>query len=305
MSETTELADLYAAIEESARLLKVPYSHEKVRSILAPYQEVLPDTSIAFRMGTSQRYSGDVDWRFSVPADGVDPYTTAVADGLIEHTDHPISSLFGEVAQRCTASFYGVDFGAAGELKKLYVAFPPDDMEPLSTLLDLPSMPRSVADNYEFFARHGMDGKQMPMFGIDYRDRTVNLYFSGLSAGTLAPHSTRSIFRDLELPEPSEQLLKLAAKAFGFYATVGWDSPKVERSAFSLVATDPADLPVPMAPEIADFLAGVRRQAAEDTFLYYVAMSATGEEIYKFQAYYRFKPWLNPMLRSGSAEQGS
>ncbi|MFF2188854.1 aromatic prenyltransferase [Streptomyces sp. NPDC058155] len=306
MSEATELADLYSAIEESARLLDVPYAQDKVRSVLTAYEEVLANTPIAFRMGTGQRYSNDVDWRFPVPTDGVDPYTTALAHGLLESTDHPIASLFLEVAERCETTFYGVDFGAATGLKKLYLAFPADDMEPLSTLLDLPSMPRSVAENYDFFVRHGMDGKQMPMFSMDYRHRTVNLYFNALSPETLAPQSVRSIFRDLELPEPSEQLLKLSGRAFGFYATLGWDSPKIERSAFSILVKDPADLPVPMEPEIEKFLAGIRRQAADDKFLYYVAMSSTGEEIYKFQSYYQFQPWLNPMLQSDSDEgQGS
>jgi hypothetical protein len=42
----------------------------------------------------------------------------------------------------------------------------------------------------------------------------------------------------------------------------------------------------------------MRRQSDDDTFLYYVALSATGEEIYKFQSYYRFNLWLNPVLQS-------
>lgn len=302
MTGNTELANLYSAIEESARVLEVPYAHDKVRSVLTAYEEALPGAPIAFRMGTGARYSSDVDWRFPVPTSGVDPYTTALAQGLLESTDHPIASLFLEVAERCNVSFYGVDFGVATGLKKLYLAFPPEDMEPLSALLDLPSMPPSVAENYDFFVRHGLDGKQMPMFSLDYRHRTVNLYFNQLTPETLAPDSVRAIFRDLELPEPSEQLLKLSERAFGFYCTLGWDSSKIERSAFSILAKDPSDLPVPMEPKIEKFLAGVRRQAADDKFLYYVAMSSSGEEIYKFQSYYQFKSWLNPLLESGPEE---
>lgn len=306
MSETTDLADLYSTIEESARLLDVPYAQDKVRSVVTAYEEALATAPIAFRMGTGQRYSSDVDWRFPVPTNGVDPYTTALAHGLLESTDHPISSLFLEVAERCKTTFYGVDFGAASGLKKLYLAFPADDMEPLSTILDLPSMPRSVKDNYDFFVRHGMDGSQMPMFSLDYRHHTVNLYFTALRPETLETESVRSIFRDLGLPEPSGRLLKLSRQAFGFYATLGWDSPRIERSAFSILIKDPAELPVPMEPEIERFLASMRRRANDEKFLYYVAMSSTGEEIYKFQSYYQFQPWLNPMLQSDSGEgQGS
>ncbi|MEU0523197.1 aromatic prenyltransferase [Streptomyces niveus] len=299
MSMTSELADLCSAIEESARVLEVPFSHDKVRSVLTAYEDALPDAPIAFRMGTGRRCSSDVDWRFSVPEGDVDPYTLALAHGLVEPTDHPVFSLFLEVAERCQVSFYGVDFGAVGGFKKMYMAFPPDDMEPLSALLDLPSMPPSVAQNHDFFVRHGMDGKQMPMFGIDYRHRTVNLYFAGFPTET---DRVRSIFRDLQLPEPSDQLLKLSKRAIAAYTTLSWDSPKIERFAFSVVANDPSDLPVPMDPEIEKFLAGMPRGADDDKFLYYVAVSSTGEEIYKFQSYYRFKSWLNPMPASASGE---
>ncbi|MFK4070940.1 aromatic prenyltransferase [Streptomyces sp. NPDC029674] len=307
MSENGEFADLYSAIEESARVHEVPYAHDKVRSVLTAYQDTItPATPIAFRMGTGARYSSDVDWRFPIPVtDGPDPYTLALQHGLLERTDHPVSSLYGEVLDRCKVHCYGIDFGAASGLNKLYVAFPPDNMEPLSKLLDLPSMPPSVAANHEFFARHDMDRAQMPMFAIDYRDRTVNVYFNGLSAKALQPDSIRSIFRDLELPEPSERVLKLSEQAIGAYATLSWDSSKIERFAFTIPGTNPADLPVEMEPEIAKFLASIGDQAIGDRFVYYVAMSSTGEEIYKFQVYYQFKPWLDTMMSPGSDEQPS
>jgi len=297
MSEAMELADLYSAIEKSARVLGVPYAHDKVRAVLTAYEDAVPHSPIGFRMGTGQRYSKDVDWRFSVPAGGPSPYATAVEKGLIEETDHPISRLFSEVAERCRIAFFGVDFGAATGLKKLYLTFPPEDMEPLSALLDLPSIPTSVAENHGLFARHGMGGRQMPMFSIDYRHRTVNLYFTQLSPETRAPENIRSIHAAMGHPEPSERLLALAEDAFSFYATLSWDSPRVERTAFSVMAKEPADLPVPMEPGIATFLADMRSKSADDRFLYYVAQSAGGDEVYKVQSYYRFEPWLSPVLQ--------
>lgn len=296
MTRTSEPADLSAAIEESASILDVPYAPEKVQPLLSAYQEALANAPIAFRMGTGKRYSSDVDWRFQVPKGAMDPYSVAVEHGLVEHTDHPVSSLFAEIGERCNVLLHGVDFGAAGGFKKLYLIFPPNDLEYLSQLVDLPSMPRSVAENYGFFARHGLDGKRLYMVALDYRHRTVNLYFSGLAAGTLAPDRVRSIFRDLELPEPSERLLRLGEQAMGVYATLSWDSPKVERFAFSVAASKPSDLPVPMAPDIEAFMAGVQRHANHDTFLYYVAMTSTGEEVFKFQMYYQFPAWLNAMI---------
>ncbi|MEU5689465.1 aromatic prenyltransferase [Streptomyces venezuelae] len=302
MSETSELTELYSAIEESARLFDVPYSHDTVSPILTAYQDAIPNSSIAFRMGTGKRYSNDVDWRFTVPPGDVSPYDVALSHGLIESTGHPVFSLLPQVAERHDVNFYGVDFGVAGGLKKMYVAFPADGWLRLSTLLDLPSMPPSVADNLDFFTRHGMAGQQIPTLSIDYRHRTVNLYFNGLPTDK---DSVRSIFQDLQLPQPSEQLTTLSERAIGAYATLGWESSKIERFSFSIVAENPADLPVPMEPEIEKFLTGIRHRAADDKFFYYAAASSTGEEIYKIQSYYRFKPWLNPMLESESAAPDS
>lgn len=307
MSESAEFAHLYQAIEKSARLLEVPYAHDKVQAVLTAYKDAIPKTPIAFRMGTGARYSSDVDWRFTIPRDHEDPYTVAVTHGLLEPSDHPVFPLYGEVLQRCGIHCYGVDFGVAGGLKKLYINFRPDDMEPLSAFLDIPSMPPSVAENYDFFVQHGMGGPQMPMFAIDYRYRTANLYFGGLTAEPLAPDTVRSIFSRLQLPEPSERLLKLSGRAMGAYATLSWDSSKIERFAFTIPAGDVSELPVPMEPEIQKFLGDVKGEVADDShrFVYYVAMSSTGEELYKFQSYYRYEPWLRELMTLNGQGRGS
>lgn len=303
MSNNAELADLYSAIEESARLLKVPYAYEKVRTVLSAYEDSLPKALIAFRMGTGDRYAGDVDWRFSLPND-IDPYAVALARDLIGTTDHPVSTLLSEVAEVCPVYQYGVDFGVAGGFKKVYAFFPTDNPGRLSELAGLPSIPHSVAGSRGFFTRHGVDVDQMNVFGIDYRHRTVNVYFSGVAPEVFAADNVRSMFRELELPEPSEHLLRLSERAFGLYATFGWDSPGIERYCLSVKASDPTELPVPMEPEIEKFLANVPREASDGGFVYHIATSSTGEALYKVQAYYKWKPWLQgQMMRTDTLER--
>jgi len=148
---------------------------------------------IAFRVATGARYTGDLDWRFTVPTD-VDPYAIAVSDGLTTATDHPVGALLSDIRRRCPIDSYGIDFGVVGGFKKIYSFFPPDDMQRLSTLVDLPSMPRSLADNASFFARHGLDGDKVNVFGIDYPHRTVNVYFGGLPAEVLEPKTSDLCF---------------------------------------------------------------------------------------------------------------
>ncbi|KWV31812.1 MULTISPECIES: aromatic prenyltransferase [Micromonospora] len=301
MSEPAESAQLYSAIEESARLLEVPCSRERVWPILSAYADSLPKAVIALRVATGARYRGDLDWRFTVGSD-VDPYAVALSNGLTEKTDHPVGTLLAEISERCPIASYGIDFGVAGGFKKIYLFFPPDGMQSLSTLAELPSMPRSLADNVDLFARRGL-GDKVNTFGIDYRHRTVNVYFGGLPDECLEPAGVLSMTRELGLPDPGEQMLRLGRQAFGIYASLGWESSAVERFCFAVMASDSSSLPVPLEPEIEQFLKGLPNNAADSRFVYYAGVSSTGEENYKVQSYYNWQPrMLDQMLLSDSGE---
>ncbi|MBO0880919.1 MAG: hypothetical protein J2P17_11370, partial [Mycobacterium sp.] len=91
MSGTAELEGLYSALAESARLVDVACSRDKVWPILTAYDVVRQDI-IAFRVATDARHEGEFDFRFSQPAD-VDPYALALAEGLTTKTDHPVGTL--------------------------------------------------------------------------------------------------------------------------------------------------------------------------------------------------------------------
>ena len=304
MSETAEVAVLYSAIEESARLLGVPCSRDKVWPILTAYGEALPQAVIAFRVATGARYQGELDWRFTVPND-VDPYAIAVSNGLTTKTDHPVGTLLSDIHEQCPIDSYGIDFGVVGGFKKIYSFFPSDDMQKLPTLADISSMPRSLADNLHFFARYGLADK-VNVFGIDYKHGTANVYFGGLPSECLEPKTIRSMIREIELPEPSEQMIKLGQNAFGIYVTLGWDSSRIERFCFAVMSSDSMALPVQLEPKIEQFLRSVPYPAADNRFVYYAAVSSTDEEHYKLQSYYNWQPrMLNQMLltESGSASE--
>lgn len=44
------------------------------------------------------------------------------------------------------------------------------------------------------------------------------------------------------MQDQSEQLLKLGQEAGGFYATLNWNSPKIQRICFSAMTSDPMEL---------------------------------------------------------------
>jgi hypothetical protein len=290
MSGTAEVAELYATIEESARMLDVACSRDRVWPILAAYGDAFghPGSVVAFRVATALRYAGELDCRFRAHPDTRDPYAVALANGLIPATDHPVGTLLADVQERFAMESHGIDFGVVGGFKKVYAAFTPDHLQEASKLAGVPTMPRSMAENVEFFARHGL-ADRVAGIAIDYSDRTVNVYFNDLPAACYEPESVRRTLREIGTVEPSAQMLKLGAQAFGLYVTLGWDSPKIERICYAATTTDLTTLPVPVEPEIEKFVKSVPYGGGDRKFVYGVALLRQGE-YYKLESHYKWKP---------------
>lgn len=278
---------LYSVIEESARLLEVPCSREKVLPILSVYGDALAEAVIAFRVATGARHVGELDCRFTVPRH-IDPLALAMSNGFIARTDHPVGALLSDIGEHCSIDSYGIDFGVVRGFKKIWLVLPRDDLQRVSNLAGVPSMPRSLGENIDFFARHNL-GDTAGLLGIDYRNKTVNVYFGEQPAECFKPETIRSMIREIEQAEPSEQMLRLGQRAFGIYVTLNWDSAKLERICFAVATTDPAELPVRLDPKIERFVRHIRRSDSGRKFVYAVASSPDGE-YYKLQAYYRWRP---------------
>ncbi|MFC8823733.1 aromatic prenyltransferase [Streptomyces sp. NPDC057137] len=276
---------LYSAIEEAAGLLEVEYARDDVLRVLDLYGGDLTQAQVAFRVATGARRAGELDCRFTVPQD-IDPYQLALENGLLEKTDHPVAQLLADLRDNCPVDGYGIDFGVVGGFKKIWVVLPRTALQDVTKLAGLPSMPRSLGESLDFIARHGL-GDTVGLLGIDYRNRTVNIYFGEPPAGGIAPESVRAMLREVDQAEPSEQMLRLGRRAFGVYVTLDWDSPVIERIAFAVVTTDPASLPVELDERIGLFVRHVRRADPDTKFVYAVASQPDGE-YYKLQAYYRW-----------------
>jgi hypothetical protein len=296
----TDLETLYSAIDDSARLLNVPCARDRVWPILSAYGDAIGNAVVAFRVATGARHKNELDCRFTTTAE-LDPYELALAKGFTKPADHPVGDLLSDLAERCPVDSYGIDFGVVGGFKKIWVFFPPDDLQSVGTLADVPSMPRGLADNVGFFARHGLDDRAN-LVGIDYHHRTVNIYVGEPPAECLEPEAVRAMLRDIGMPEPSEQLLRLASRAFGVYATFSWDSARIERITFAVMSPDPTTLPVELEPKIERFVKGAPYAAsatadpADRKFVYAVSSAPEGE-YYKLQSYYQWRPRILDRMR--------
>ncbi|MFF2407483.1 aromatic prenyltransferase [Streptomyces sp. NPDC058092] len=290
MSATAEVAELYSAIEESARLLGVACSRDKVGPILTTYGDAFEHdvTVVAFRVATGVRHVGELDCRFTTHPKHRDPYALALSNGLGARTKHPVGALLFDMQGRLPIDSYGIDFGVVGGFKKIYSFFAPDDLQELSTLVDIPSMPRSLAENGDFFARYGLDDR-VGVIGIDYPHRTMNVYFNEVPAECFESKTIVSMLRETGFAEPSEQMLKLGQAAFGLYVTLSWDSSRIERICFAVTTTELKTLPVRIEPEIEKFVSSVPYSGADRKFVYGVALAPEGD-YYKLESHYKWKP---------------
>lgn len=285
MPETDKAEAVYSAIEEACALVAVPYSRDKVQPVLSAFGDgVSEDSVIVLCMAGGERHRGDIDYNFTVPTAICDPYRTAVANGFAEGTDHPVSTLLSDIAERCRVSFFGVECGVADGFKKTYAFFPLDQLGDLPVLAAIPSMPPAIAEHASTFARYGMD-KRVSIVGIDYRHKTMNVYFM---AGSLDESTILSLLADLGLPTPREpEFMKFIQNSFSIYPTFSWDSSEIKRICFSSVSPDQEAYPTQLDPEIARFAKDAPYEYGGARVLVYGATITPGEEYHKLGVYFR------------------
>jgi hypothetical protein len=294
MSEAIEPAELYSVIDECAQLVDVSCSRDTVWPILAAYRDTLAEAVIAFRVATGNTNAGDFDCRFTMLPKQLDPYAVALSANLIDKTEHPVGKLLRELHEEFPIDGTGIDFGVVGGFKKTWSFFPIDDLQSLSELVGLPSMPGSVAGNLDFFTRYDL-ADRVSLVGIDYPHRSVNLYFGAAPAEVFSADGITSILREAGLARPSERLLRLGARAFGIYATMSWNSPTVERITIAAMTSDPMTLPVRIEPKIENFVRKSPYSTEDRQFVYAITSTPTGE-YHKLQSYFRWQSRVRNVL---------
>lgn len=295
MSGAAGVEETYSSIEESSRLLDVPCSRDNVLPILTTFRESLPEAVIVNSMATGKRHAGELDYSFTIPAPHGDPYVKALANGLVEATDHPVGTLLADVQEHCSTGGFAVDCGVVAGFQKAWLFFALDDLPGLTRLSDIPSMPRSLAENADFFSSRGLDDK-VTMIGIDYQSKTINLYFGRFAPEILEPKSVIAMLRDLGLPEPSQEVLEFAQQSFSIYVTLSWDSSKIDRICFAVITPDAAALPSRLHPDVAKFATNAPFAYDGHRILVYGVTFSPRGEYYKVGAYYQMTDQTRKLL---------
>lgn len=302
MSGAAGLENIYSAIEESALILGVPCSRAKVWPILTAYGEALTEVAFIFSVSTG---SQEFDYTIQVPAAIDDPYAHAVSNGLVAKTDHPAGALLSDIKARVPVGEYYSDYGAIGGFQKLYASFP-QNPQGVSGLAGIPSMPDAVAENVGLFTRYDLG--DVALVGIDYKRKTMNLYFQlpAAVAGNLEPRLIRSLLDEVGMPDPDEQMLDLAVGAYRVYITLSWDSLKVERISFAPRPRQRLDLsPIQdrLEPKIKKFMDDAPCAYADERVSIAVPKWTPGGSHFNLGYYYQISPQLKAILVTNEEEE--
>ncbi|HEX6760446.1 MAG TPA: aromatic prenyltransferase [Propionibacteriaceae bacterium] len=290
MSGGTDAEQLYSAIEESARLVGAACSRDKVWPILKAYEDALTtDGGIVFSAHTGAGQARELE--YTIQVSGIDdPYARALSNGFVAETDHPVGALLSDIQDRISIDLYAIDGGVVGGFKKIYAVFS-RDLQGVSKLAGIPSMPRALAANSGFFARHVLD--DAAVIGIDYRSRTMNVYFQLPAPGSVQPKTILSMLREIGLPDPDERMLELACKSYRIYATLGWDSSRIQRISFAPQprrGLDLSALPARLEPEIEQFMRGAPHTYAGERIRTSVVKWSHAGEFLDLGSYYQISP---------------
>lgn len=298
MSGKTSIEQLHSVIEEAAGLLGTACSRDRIWPVLTAFQDVMV-SPIVFNTVTSGGRIGELCFDFVMPGSAGDPYELALSHGLVEETDHRIRTLFSDIQARFPVQTYGVDYGVTGGFHKAYAAFPLGDLQELTGLADVPSMPDGLSEHLGRFAEHGLDGK-VSAIAIDYQCKTWNVYFNGLSAEHVERRAVLPLLRELGLPAPSEHMLRFIEASSALYPTFGWDSSKVERISFSAKNTVPTGLPAHIGPTFEKFARNAPYTYEGERVIIYAGALSASEEYYKLAAYYQMASTTHDRFRSAS-----
>jgi len=302
MSGTDHVERVYAAMEEAAGLLGVTCARDKVYPLLTAFQGKLDEGVVVFSMA-SGRHSTELDFSISLETSQGDPYATVVDKGLFPATGHPVDDLLADTQKHLPVTLFAIDGEVTSGFKKTYAFFPTGDMPGVDQLSRIPSMPSSVAENAELFARYGLDKVQMT--SMDYKKRQVNLYFSNLNRKCLEPESVLALVRELGLHVPTELGLEFCKRSFSVYPTLNWDSGKIDRLCFAVISTDPTLVPSRDQGDIEKFYAYATQApysyVGEKRTLVYGLTLSPKEEYYKLGAYYHITDVQRRLLKAFDA----
>jgi hypothetical protein len=271
----TDLQRLHDDIIKACEVSSAPYNSEAIWSVLNVYPEFFKGSPISFRTTTKPPNKRAVNVRYVELDVPHDPFPTALNAGLIQKQGHPVEDIIPEMQSRFPFDGfggYGVDFGANYGFEKIWGFFNGSQM--IEEIYRMPSLPDSVKAHADYFARHNL--KDPRLMGVDFRNKSINIYFFAHEIQGFSPEAVVGMIRDLGFTVPSEEIVQHCARSLPIYFTFTWDSPRAERLCFCTHA-EKENVPVHLDPVIKQYVEGAPVLNQEGLFIYNITLARDGD----------------------------
>jgi hypothetical protein len=269
----TDLQQLCDDIVKTAYIADVPYDLDTIWRVLNTYKDFFAGSSVAFRTTTKAKEHRGLNVRYVELGVQHDPYRMALSDGLLVRQAHPMDDLLPEFQSRFPILGYGVDFEVTYGLEKIWTFFS-YVRQTVESLFSLSNLPDGIRDYAAYFARH--DLRSINVLGIDYRHRSMNLYFPMEEPNSFPQDKIAAMIADLNFEVPPEEILTYCSMANPVYFTFSWDTSRIERICFAIVTSDHKLIPRHLDPLIERFFVNVPFSNSDRTFIFNPTFSPNG-----------------------------
>jgi hypothetical protein len=260
-----------ADIAATATLVDAPYDEGLTASLLSAYREFFVGSPVSFR--TTTKPKRELNVRYVELEKPHDPYKIARDKALLSSHDHPVDTVLDFIQERFPILGYGIDIGVAYGLEKIWPFFP-HRPQPVADICRLPQLPPSIRSHLDYF--RAFDLNAVSLFAVDYRYKTINLYFMK-PPGAYQADTLRHMFEQLGFNAPEPELLGHCTNAVPIYYTFSWDSARIERLCFGVPVMEAGIVPAHLDPVISRFVAGAPFLSRAQMYLFNITAGRTAD----------------------------
>ncbi|HUX98111.1 MAG TPA: aromatic prenyltransferase [Candidatus Deferrimicrobium sp.] len=269
------LEQLQADIIKAAEIAGISYDKKKIWAVLKAYEEFFLKSAVTFVTSTKPLEQRALAFRYvniNIPHN---PHSIALENGFITEQNHPVDNLFSEITENYPIMGYGVDTDVAHGLSKIWTFF--QIPQPLEKAYAMASLPESIKRYAAYFQKY--DLTVFHLFALDYSKKTLNLYFMVKEQGKFPPEKVAGMLRDLNFKVPTQEVLEHCSQAITIYYTFTWDSPRVERVCFGVIAPELNQIPTHLHPLIKKYVEQAPILIPNRLFIYGLTFAPTSDYI--------------------------
>ena len=257
--------------EEMAAALSIPYNHDAMRKVFEVYSQSFEHALVPVSIRSTTKDDPGMNIRYVDFWVRHNPYEMALENGFIKEDEHPIYKAYNEINEQYPIMGYGVDFEANVGFEKIWMFFAPHLLPDIHEITKTKSLPKSMVGNLDFFDHFGM--KIFSAFGLDYYNKSSNIYFMNGNMGELSKERLTEIFHYLGFDVPSDKELEQCQKASTFYCTYSWESEKI---CFGILNDDISTVPVEMHPYFKKFADNAKFMTEYESYIYSMTYARRG-----------------------------